>query len=409
MGANPTGEHLGTLVSSARSRGAPASSARIALSAAARAIPLLGLLSGGAAGAEGETEPASPPVVFFATDSQQWCEYTGGGPLPVLLIPISDTQTQVPVEEAPGTPAEERTGASQAEVPEAGGTAATSSSGAPGTTTPRTDGSETATGAPTTATVAGSVGHMPGTIPKTRGPHYCGPDVTRAYLAALHRVYRRMSKLPDSEKGPKDGSYFLKRNGWNVDQWPDPEITHLGGGVSCPSGWCAGSGNEKGQSCYTLFGICVPRHVLNDIMLGFTADLVGVPSSMQNIAGHYAESRFNVPGTEHKGHDWKSELRAILLFADPRISQRSYELGDELAEEWAPEFEDWFTDAPDPKKLNEWINDNWVDFKAELAKAYPWVASCQPCPGEATVSGWFRDWSRHPWRLADGSEVPYAE
>ncbi len=376
-----------------------------------RLIALVTLLAGASAWAEEATEPAPPPVVFFATDSQQWCEYTGGGPSPALLLPISDTQTRLAAgaEAVPGPPEQERAGASQPESPGASDTATTSSSsgGTGGTTTASPGGSGAATSASKPATVIGSVGHISGTVPGTRGPHYCGPDVTRAYLAALHRVYRRMSKLPDSEKGPVDGSYFLKRNGWNIDQWPTPELTYLPSGLSCPSGWCARAGNEKGQSCYMLFGICVPRHVLNDIMLGFTADLAGVPSMMQDVAGHYAESRFNVPGEEHRGHDWKSEARAILMFADPKISQRSYELGDELAEEWGSEFEDWFTDAPDPKKLNEWINANWVGFKAELAKAYPWLASCQPCPVEATVSDWERDWSRHRWRLADGSDVTY--
>jgi len=338
---------------------------------------------------------SAPAVVFVATDTQEWCAYGDGEPQTGFLIPISDTP--VPGAPPPGVPG-------MPEQPGSGGGAGQGGGG----TQPRGGGSTpaTVTSGTQTPAVTGSAGLPSGAKP-VKGPNYCGPDVTRAYMAALQRVYKRMKGVPDAEKGIKDGSHFLERNGWNIDQWPSPETKILNVAGECPSGWCSQSGNEKGQLCYTLFGFCVPRHVLNDIMLGFTADQLGVPFQVQKIAGHFAESRFNIPGTEHKGHDWKSKLRAIAMFADPAISQRAYELGDELSEEWGPEFEDWFTDAPDPKKMQEWIAGDWAGFITELKKAYPWLAQCVPCPDPTPLSEWSRDWSRHPWRLADGTTLPW--
>jgi len=338
----------------------------------------------------------APAVVFVATDTQEWCAYGDGEPRTGFLTPISDTPP--PGGPPPGVPAMPGgRGGGGGAAGEGGGTAAGGSGGSTATVTSGTQ----------TPTASGPTTTLPSGAKPVKGPNYCGPDVTRAYMAALQRVSKRMQGVPDSEKGPLEGARFLERNGWNIDQWPSPETKILNVAGECPSGWCSQSGNEKGQLCYTLFGFCVPRHVLNDIMLGFTADQLGVPFQVQKIAGHFAEARFNIPGEAHRGHDWKSKLRAVAMFADPAISQRSYELGDELSEEWGPEFEDWFTDAPDPKKMQEWIAGDWAGFLTELKNAYPWLAQCVPCPDPTPLSEWSRDWSRHPWRLADGTTLPW--
>lgn len=236
-------------------------------------------------------------------------------------------------------------------------------------------------------------------------PAYCGPDVTAAYIEALRLTHQRMQSVPDSEKGIYDGFYFLKTNGWNIDQWPAPPRTQISGGDYCPSGPCDSTGNNVGQYCYTLFGHCVPRHVLNDIMYGFVADQVYVPSVVQDVGAHWAEAKFNLPDKDDFKDGWKGDIKAVLQFADPEISQRSYELGDELSEEF-----DWGNEMT-ADEIQAELEDGWVGFMDELKSAYPWLEECVPCPEITEFSGWDPDWSTRPWfysgkkRDQDGNEV----
>jgi hypothetical protein len=230
-------------------------------------------------------------------------------------------------------------------------------------------------------------------------PSYCGPDVTQAYLAALQRVYRRMQQVSDSDKGVYDGTKFLGRNGWRIDQWPNS--MPAAGGQSCPTGKCDSSGNSVGQLCYTLFGQCVPGHVLNDIMFGFTADLAYVPTAMQELGAHWAEAHYNLEDKADYPDSVEGYVKAAWRAADPKISQRSYEIGDELAEEWS-------SDNPmSGSEIDAKIGADWEGFLSELTTAYPWLADCLPCPGGGTFSGWSRDWSRSDWTLEDGTDVTY--
>jgi hypothetical protein len=159
-----------------------------------------------------------------------------------------------------------------------------------------------------------------------------------------------------------------------------------------------------GQNCYTLFGHCVPGHVLNDIMYGFTADLVHVPQPIQELGAHYAEAAFNTPDGKAGKYPGttKGYITGALTFADPEISQASYLIGDELAEEW---------DAGTPmggSEIGAKIAKNWEGFIQELTKAYPWLAQCQPCTSGVTFTGWVdtRDWSRAEWKFSDGRRLP---
>lgn len=236
--------------------------------------------------------------------------------------------------------------------------------------------------------------------PEEPPPDYCGPDVTVSYLAALRRVHRRMRDVPDGERGSLDGTLFLKRNGWSIDQWPDPAVSVFAGGVECPSGDCAGEGNPKGQHFYMLFGVCVPAHVLNDIMYGFTAHHLEVPRFVQNLGAHWADAEYNLKDRDF-GEGWRGHLRAMLEFADPEISQKSYELGGELAEAMEE-------DEPlGGSEIGEKLDDGWLDFLDTLETAYPDAGGCDPCPGNPAISRWRRDWSRATWTLGDGTELDY--
>ena len=235
---------------------------------------------------------------------------------------------------------------------------------------------------------------------------YCGPDVTAAYIEAMRLTFERMQNVPDTEKGIYDGFFFLKTNGWGIDQWPTPSVSSLSGsGGSCPSGPCQSDGNDKGQNCYTLFGQCVPGHVLNDIMYGFVADQVYVPSAVQDVGAHWAEAKFNLPNKDDFTDDIEGHINAVLQFADPAISQRSYELGDELSEEF-----DWGNEMS-ADEIQAEIEDGWAGFMDELKSAYPWLEECLPCPEPIVLDGWSRDWSTTPWSWGgnsydkDGNEV----
>ena len=238
-------------------------------------------------------------------------------------------------------------------------------------------------------------GDDPRDVGEEEEPNYCGPDVTQAYLAALQRVYRRMQQVSDSDKGVYDGTKFLGRNGWGIDQWPNL------GGQECPSGKCDSGGNSVGQYCYTLFGQCVPRHVLNDIMFGFTADLVEVPTAMQELGAHWAEAHYNLEDKANYPDSVEGYVKAAWRAADPRISQRSYEIGDEMAEEWSS------GNPMSGTEIAAEIKGDWEGFLSELTSVYPWLADCVPCPGGGTFPGWFRDFSRDPWNLEDGSKLTY--
>lgn len=145
----------------------------------------------------------------------------------------------------------------------------------------------------------------------------------------------------------------------------------------------------------------MPAHVLNDIMYGFTAELVWVPKQIQELGTHWAEAKYNLPNKDDFTADWVGHLKAIVEFADPEIFQRAYEFGDELAEEW---------DSGEPmtaKEIEKKLQDDWVGFLEELKKAYPWIGDCQPCPGGPTTSDWGRDWSRDNRTFSDGKELKY--
>jgi len=231
-------------------------------------------------------------------------------------------------------------------------------------------------------------------------PSYCGPDVSRAYLAALHRVYTRMQSVSDDDKGPMEGSYFLKRNGWSIDQWPFPAVRTTSKGEECPSKLCQKPGNDVQQHCYKLFGYCVPRHSLNDIMYGFTADLVYVPEEIQDWGGNWAEGHYNSSTEEEKkkySADPAGYLYALWEAPEPEISRRAYRVGDELAEDWDPE------DRLSGQEIQELLADGLGDFVKELHKHYAWILDCEDCPEEIVSTQWIRDWSTAAWNLEDGT------
>jgi len=203
---------------------------------------------------------------------------------------------------------------------------------------------------------------------------YCGPDVTSAFMAALARVHRRMKNLPDNEKGIVDAAdplfsdSFLPRNGTNIDQKPLLPKDGI-----CPSGACSKDGNSVGQPCYTLFGKCVPEHVLNDIMFGFVSDQLYIPEVVQAIGGAY-----------HQYSSYGSW--------EPDTSREAYDFGDEISED----FDAGEVPTPDT------VQDDLKLLMADVVSDYPWIKDCKACPDTTPLSEWKGDFSRRAWKLHDG-------
>lgn len=210
---------------------------------------------------------------------------------------------------------------------------------------------------------------------------YCGPDVTSAMMAALARVHQRMKKLPDVEKGIIDAAdpfitdSFLMRNMINSDQKPRRPA-----GEKCPTGKCAVDGNPVGQPCYTLFGKCVPEHVLNEIMFGFIADQVYVPEVVQAIGGQV--------------HQWQN-YKGWSMETD--TTREAYDFGDELSEDF-----DW-DEPPTP----DTVQDDLANLVEDLQEDYPWIKECKACPYPMPFPGWKSDMSRRSWMLHDGKYLNF--
>lgn len=198
-------------------------------------------------------------------------------------------------------------------------------------------------------------------------PGVCGPDVTDAYLRELALVWMRIQRLKGDEKGIYDGTAFLERNGMSVDATPAalPD--------ECPLGPCAGEGTERKQPCFMLFGVCTPRHVFNDLLFGVLGEGLGVPLTIQQLGGHYAD---------------------IVNYGalDPYTSQKAYEMGGALAD---------LLDSDDviTRALVEEETD-WLDFVEVIRREYPFTADCIPCPNP-TPGRILKSFARADWKLED--------
>jgi len=142
---------------------------------------------------------------------------------------------------------------------------------------------------------------------------YCGPDITEKLLEAFKRVQSRVNDLPDSEKGPVDGTMFLNNNGMGIDFRVSKKRDENDNPV-CPSEECMA---PDGQGTVMICGQCVMEHIANDMMFGVVANMVEVPFSVQLIGAHYAEY------TSYGG-------------LDPMSSQAAYAMGNNVAEAMGP-------------------------------------------------------------------------
>ena len=237
-------------------------------------------------------------------------------------------------------------------------------------------------------------------------PCYCGPDMSAAYVEALKRAHDRIAALPDSEKGAWDGAWFLSRNAGSMDErvrparqpgWTaDTDLTN-GQGTLCPTGPCANLPGA-GAGTMSLFGHCLPQHVGNDIMYGFAATLLDVPSTIQVLGG-----------------DW-AQLNSTYASLDPPQSQAAYKIGANIAELDSPDVWGGVFNVESVGRLFEGaqfetgngITSPVVDQKALafILATYPALADCEHCPTDASRPGTLlRDWSMSVWRLDDGSSV----
>ncbi len=238
--------------------------------------------------------------------------------------------------------------------------------------------------------------------PATPPPSYCGPDISEPYRQAVERAYRRLENLPDSEKGPWDGAWFLSNNGGSIDlrarptRRPEDEGREIGPeDWLCPTAPCNGQ-NPSGQSTFALCGHCLPEHVGNDIMYGFVANHLSVPRDLMVLGAHWAQ------------------LNTTYSSLDPPQSQAAYRIGINLNDRMS------FDNGTISREQFCRIVDNATIYQGDgivspvtkhnavefIRAAYPWIADCQLCPHDANrPATLLRDWTRSTWTLSDGSRV----
>jgi hypothetical protein len=275
---------------------------------------------------------------------------------------------------------------------------------------PCANGPGTAPAGPTTVAKTGRTGTPPGPAatpspsPAASPPsasstqqaqegNLCGPDVSADYIAALQRAYRRFQALPDSERGFYDGIGFLYRNGVSIDMRARPprppgseQNEDNQGNVLCPRGVCAGN-NPTGQKTLMLGGVCLPEHVGNDIMYGFTAAMLDVPWKVL-VAGGHAHQLLAYGGL------------------DPAASHAAYAFGVTLAEHLRA------GGTLSPSTLAELMlrtdfytaqtGMRWKNPIEAIYGEYEWLNLCRPCTSPSC--GLLRDFTKSSWSLDDGTQ-----
>lgn len=232
-------------------------------------------------------------------------------------------------------------------------------------------------------------------------PCYCGPDVSAAYIVALKRAHARIRDLPDSEKGAWDGMWFLARNAGTMDEIARPvprpgadpgSQEEAGANWLCPSGPCASLAGTN-STTLSLFGVCLPKHVGNDIMFGFVADLLGVPWTIQILGGHWAQ------------------LNSAYSSLDPPQSRAAYRIGASIANADIGGLDPSVGGAA-MREATHIIQGgasqppSFVSAVGFIQESYPGLADCPRCPTDATQPGTLlRDWTTSTWTLDDGRQV----
>jgi hypothetical protein len=238
---------------------------------------------------------------------------------------------------------------------------------------------------------------------------YCGPDMTVAYVEALRRARDRIEALPDRDTGPWDAAWWMSNNGSSIDQIVRParkpgQAGKVGAEMLCPSGPCADLPGA-GDGTMRLFGVCLPKHVGNDIMYGLVTHLLGFPSVAQAWGGHWAQYNSTYSS-------W-----------DPPQSRAAYAIGSAIAglegddltvDNAAERFRSAEMLLMGPDAFNPIIaitspSGSPVQYMKAVERiqlAYPALADCQHCPADATEPGTLlRDWSRSAWNSNDGSKA----
>lgn len=233
--------------------------------------------------------------------------------------------------------------------------------------------------------------------PEEEHKDYCGPDISQAMLEAINRLWDRVQDLPDSEKGVWDGVWFMNNNGDAFDaivspllpEGPvpvdaDPRTTWI-----CPSGKCATLSQAFRPS--TLWGYCLPQHMINEILASFVGSAVGVPlivfvdgANFRELL-NYGHLEGNAPLMAYQtGYGFQD---AIEDDADGHLDQQE-----------AKEIMDSFMQG---KVLGFFRLPNRYQVVIE---EYPWLLDCLPCP-DATPGHFSKDFTSNEWTLKDGSKV----
>jgi hypothetical protein len=213
----------------------------------------------------------------------------------------------------------------------------------------------------------------------------CGPEITQGLLDALTRIRDRVrDEVSDADKGWSDGTFFLERNGVNIDYQMNCSTNSMGESI-CPTDACKA---PDGQTTVMLCGHCIMEHNANDIMFGFVSNQLGVPYLVQNLGAEWAQ--YNSYGG-----------------FEPIESKASYCMGNDVSEALGDE-----TDTLDVEAFCALLEEteteiasfpvdpdvgNAFDF---LVKEQAFLKDCQPPPAYCTRPGG-KDFSTTNWNLSD--------
>jgi len=198
----------------------------------------------------------------------------------------------------------------------------------------------------------------------------CGGDVTEAFVTLLQRVAERVRALPPAEIQPESWSRFLVRNP------PVLAPAELAPETACPlSAAC--------RSSVSLFGACVSKVALEQVLRGFLAQLVRVEDE----------------GSEALGESMREEMTARLL---GRRLARTFRLPEGFGESRGR----WNDGRGERDEMQSAVDELRKQKGASGLSPVEMLsnrfAACALCTAPL---GFAADWSLEPWRLADGSDA----
>lgn len=192
------------------------------------------------------------------------------------------------------------------------------------------------------------------------------PDATELFIECLKRTYQRIKELPKSQKGIT----FLWLNGEQIDFMGTANRGATPDRPSCPTGHC--------ENTLWLGRICVHDSVLNNILYGFVAYLVGVSFEIAKL-----------------GADIRDLLKKGKF--DPPRAKAAYRIGNVLAQR--AEETDGYLERQDIVNAMEMFEDAY-----KLINDQP---DCKPCPYPDVKCIAPGDFSVDSWSLGAGETAEW--